>query len=524
MHNTIVVIDGESLTLDEFYQVAIEGKKIQLHPSIPRKILPSRLFVEKIVRENKAVYGVTTGFGKFKDTIIPLSDVKLLQKNLLLSHACGIGEPFPVEVVRGMLLLRINNLARGFSGIRYVILELLLELLNKDVCPIVPGRGSVGASGDLAPLAHLALSLIGEGEVLFDGKVKNSKEILSFLGLSPIELESKEGLALINGTQAMTSCAAISLIRARNLLVVSDIAGCMTLETLMGSQAAFDEKLQKVRPHAGQIATAKNLKRLLEGSILMESHRDCGRVQDAYSLRCMPQVHGAVKDAVRDVTKIIMIEINSVTDNPLIFPDDNGDMEEIANDCDEQILSGGNFHGHPVSLYCDLLRAALTSLANISERRTDRLLNPATSGLPPFLIKEGGVNSGFMIPQYVQASLVSECKVLSSPCSVDSIPTSAYQEDYVSMGTTSARLALQVVEHVERVIAIELLVAAQALEFRRPLAFGKGTEAALKVIRKNIPFLEKDRYLKPDLDAAWKLLRDGTIKEAVENAVGELSC
>lgn len=513
-----VIVDGETLSLSDFWKVVVDNKSISLHPSVYEKVTRSRQIIEQAISEKSPVYGVTTGFGKFKDQTIAAEDTRLLQRNLILSHACGVGEMLSNEVVRGMLLLRLNNLARGYSGVRYEVILLLMEFINNGVYPVVPSRGSVGASGDLAPLAHLALPMIGEGEVCFNGSVYPTNKILQKLELKPLTLEAKEGLALINGTQAMTSMAALAFIRGRCLLTGADIAGAMSLEALMGSKNAFKEELQRLRPYDGQLATAKNMERILDGSILMDSHKECAKVQDAYSLRCMPQVHGAVKEALRDIGRIITTELNAVTDNPLVFPK-NSDEEGAS----AQILSGGNFHGHPISLYFDFFRTAITSLANISERRTDRLLNPATSELPAFLVKEGGINSGLMIPQYVQASLVAECKLLSSPCSVDSIPTSAYQEDFVTMGTTSAKFALQIVEHAERVIGIEMLVAAQALEFRRPLTFGIGTEAALKTIRTHISFMERDRYLKPDIDLIVKLLQDVVIQQAVEEAAGPLS-
>jgi histidine ammonia-lyase len=450
--------------------------------------------VDSIVAAGKTIYGITTGFGVFSEVTISREKVLELQRNLILSHCAGVGEPFPREVVRAMMLLRANALAKGFSGIRPEVVDVLLRLLNDDVVPLIPSQGSVGASGDLAPLAHLAAALLGEGRVWLRDQVVSAADALRAAGIEPVVFGAKEGLAMINGTQAICAVASLALDRAAILLDVGDAVAAMTLDVLRGTDAAFDERIQRVRPHEGQSIVAANLRHLLAGSPLRESHRDCGKVQDAYSLRCIPQVHGAVRDAVGFSTHKIAIEINSATDNPLIF----------AAECD--VISGGNFHGAPVSMACDLAALALCDLASISERRIERLVNPQLSELPPFLVTDGGLNSGFMIAQVTAAALVSECKVLSHPASVDSIPTSANKEDHVSMGPIAAAKLARIVENVASVIAIESICAAQALDLRRPLTSSAILEEVHALIRSRIPYWSADRYLHADLVAAKELL------------------
>jgi histidine ammonia-lyase len=470
------------LSISDVCAVAREKAKVRLNPEILPKVKESRRTVEFLLKE-KVVYGINTGFGKLADTLIPLEKNQELQKNLLLSHAVGVGETFSEEVVRGMLLLRLHSLARGFSGVRPILLERLVDFLNAGIVPVVPSQGSVGSSGDLAPLAHLCLPLIGEGEVFFHGKRMPSAVALKQTAMAPLQLEAKEGLALINGTQAMTAVAALALWDTAKLLDAALVASAMTLEATLSSDTFLDERLHALRPHPGQMYVARTLQKLVKGSKLIASHKDSlHRIQDAYSIRCIPQVHGPVHDAYAYVVNVIETEINAVTDNPLVFSEKN------------EILSGGNFHGHPISLSLDFLKTALAGLSNISERRIERLVNPNLSeGLPPFLSRDSGIHSGMMILQYTAASLVSENKSLSHPASVDSIPTSANQEDYNSMGTWAARQLSKIVENTMVVIGIELLCATQALDFRRPLTFGEGVEKAYSLLRQKIPPLYEDR-------------------------------
>jgi histidine ammonia-lyase len=430
---------------------------------------------------------------------------------LLRSHACGVGDPYPEEIVRAALLLRANALATGSSGTRVEVAELLVEFLNRRVLPRVPSRGSVGASGDLAPLAHLALPLIGEGEAWAEGDLLPGREALQRVGLEPLQLHAKEGLALINGTQFMAAFGALGVVRARRLAAAADIACALTIEALQGSRQSFRPEVHELRPLQGQAAAAENILRLLEGSTVMESHRWCDRVQDAYSLRCAPQVHGACRDLLRYVEETVAVELNAGTDNPLVLVDSG------------EIVSNGNFHGQPLAFALDALAMAVSELASISERRTERLVNPSLSeGLPAFLAPDGGLNSGFMIPQYVAAALVSENKALSHPASVDSIPTSAGQEDHVSMGNASGLKAWQVLANSERALAIELLAGAQAVEFLAPLAPGVGSEAARRFVRSLSPRLAEDRPLSTDIETVASGIRDGSLTDVVEAEVGEL--
>lgn len=494
-------IDGESLTLEELERVARDGD-VQVTLSAParERMFRSREVVEEAVTSGAVIYGVTTGFGRLAEVAIPRERIAELQLNLIRSHACGIGPPLPLEEVRAVMLLRANVLAKGFSGVRPELVDLLLAMLNRGVHPVIPEQGSVGASGDLAPLSHLALVMVGEGEARLGERVLTGREALRAVGLEPAVLQAKEGLALNNGTQLMTGIGALSLLGADRAVDTADVAGAMSLEGLRGTPDAFHPALQRARPHAGQTASAERLRRLLEGSEIRESHRhNDPRVQDAYALRCMPQVHGATRAALVYVRSVLEVEANSATDNPLIFPD-----EEEA-----RVLSGGNFHGQPVAQVLDLLAIALTDLASMSERRIERLVNPDLSDLPPFLTPDPGVSSGLMLAQITAAALVSESKVLAHPASIDSIPTGASKEDHVSMGVTAARKARQVLRNTEAVLAIELICAAQALEFLLPLRPGAGVEAAYARLRERIAPLGADRVLGPDIEAAATLVREG---------------
>jgi histidine ammonia-lyase len=505
-----MILIGTDLTVADVVRVAREYTKVSIHPNAIEPINTSRAYVEKLVAENQVVYGLTTGFGKLAHVKIAPEDVRDLQRNLILSHAMGVGQPFSTEVTRAMLLLRAQSLAYGFSGIRLEVIQLILNCLNAGIHPIIPAQGSVGASGDLAPLAHMSLMLIGEGNVEFEGKVLLAAEALAKAGLKPAILEAKEGLALINGTQAMTSIGAITLHDALELATAADITGAMSLEALKGTLASFDARVTHVRPHPSAAKVAANLRLIGANSPIHASHENCEKIQDAYSLRCMPQVHGASRDALQHALLVVTREVNSVTDNPLIFADD------------QKVISAGNFHGQPVALAMDYAKIAIAELANISERRIEHMLDPALSGLPAFLARQGGLHSGLMISQYTAASLVSENKVLAHPSSVDSIPTSANQEDHVSMGTTSARQAAMILENARWVIAIELLNATQALEFHAPLEPGAGVKAASVCLRKVVPPLEKDRIMTADLNAARELIVNLDLRKAVETAIGQL--
>ena len=508
------VVVGEPITLADVVRVARDAAPVTLAPAALDRVRASRAFVERLVADGRPAYGINTGFGRLAQVRIAAGDVRALQRHLVLSHAVGVGAPLPAEVVRGMLMLRAQSLAVGHSGIRAETLQLLLDCLNAGVHPVVPAQGSVGASGDLAPLAHVALALIGEGEAEHHGTVLGAADALARAGLTPAVLEAKEGLALINGTQAMTSLGILAVADGLALATCADVAGAMTLEALQGTLAAFDPRVAELRPHPGAAAAAENVRRLGSGSGIHAAHASCPKVQDAYSLRCIPQVHGATRDALAHAAEVLTREANSVTDNPLLFPEDPDGG---------RVLSAGNFHGQPVALAMDYAKLAIAELANISERRTAQLMDPALSdGLPAFLTPRQGLHSGLMIVQYTAASLVSENKVLAHPASADSIPTSANQEDHVSMGTTSARHARQVLEHARWVIAIELLCAAQALEFRRPLVPAPGTGAAYAAVRRVVPALEGDRALQADLRAVHALVVNGDAVRAAEAVVGPL--
>lgn len=474
-------------------------------------MLVSRNHIEQIVAEGRVVYGVTTGFGKLANVKIAPDDVQQLQRNLLVSHAMGVGEPLSTEVVRAMLLLRAQSLAQGFSGIRVEVVTLLLELLNRGVHPVIPSQGSVGASGDLAPLAHMALTLIGEGEAEHQGVCRPAAEALAAAGLAPVTLQAKEGLALINGTQAMTAIGALTIHDAQQLATACDIAAAMSLEALRGSRAPFDLRVTMVRPHPGATEAARNVLALSADSPIHAAHADCDKIQDAYSLRCIPQVHGASRDGLRHAAEVVTREVNAVTDNPLVFAED------------DLVISAGNFHGQPVALVMDYAKIAIAELASIAERRVEHMLDPAVSGLPAFLARQGGLHSGLMISQYTAASLVSENKVLAHPASVDSIPTSANQEDHVSMGTTAARQCAMILENARWVIAVELLNATQALDFHEPLTPGPGVRAAVQLVRSVVPPLDADRIMTGDLAAVRTLITSGALRKAVEGVVGELA-
>ncbi|MBQ7077590.1 MAG: histidine ammonia-lyase [Lachnospiraceae bacterium] len=504
-----VIITGESLTLDEVVAVARNGAKVSLSDKAKENVLRSRKVVDEIIEEKRVVYGVTTGFGSFCNTVIPTEESKKLQKNLIVTHAVGAGDPFPEDVARTVMLLRVNNLAKGFSGIRMETLETLIAMLNNGVTPVIPEKGSLGASGDLAPLSHMVLPMLGLGEAWFKGEKMTGAEAMKKAGVPVIELTEKEGLALINGTQVMNAVGALTMYDALNLVKVADIATAMSFEAQQGVIDALQPRMHTVRPHKGQIDSAAIMAHLLEGSKNV-THQAEIKVQDAYALRCAPQVHGASKDAINYVKEQIEIEMNSVTDNPIIFADT------------KEGISGGNFHGQPMALSFDFLGIALSELANISERRLERLVNPALSGLPAFLVENGGVNSGFMIVQYSAASLVSENKVLAHPASVDSIPSSANQEDHVSMGTIAARKANTIMKNLRRVLSMELMCACQAIDLRGDKGMGLGTKPAYDVIRKVCPHLDEDRPLYGDINACENVIIDGTLVNAVENKAGKI--
>jgi histidine ammonia-lyase len=510
---------GEPLRLEDLEAVARGGRHVEFRPAARARVASSRAAIEAIALQGddaQRVYGVNTGFGALSEARISSADIRQLQKNLVRSHATGVGPDLDVPQVRGMMLLRAQVLALGYSGVRPALVDVLVAMINAGVHPRVPAQGSVGASGDLAPLAHLALAMIGEGEArIGDGPFVPSAEAMARAGVAPIVLEAKEGLSLINGTQYMASAGALALLEAERLCTVADVAGSMSLEALKGSSRPFDERLHAARPHPGQAVVARNLRALLEGSEIMESHRDCGRVQDAYSLRCMPQVHGASRDALAWAHAVLERELDAVTDNPSVFLRDDGGAD---------VISGGNFHGQPLALALDLAAIAAAELANISERRVEQLVNPALStGLTPFLAPGNGLHSGFMIAQVASASLVSENKVLCHPASVDSIPSSAGREDHVSMGSISARKLEQVVANVRAALAIEILTAAAGLDQRSPLAPSRGVAAAHAAVRGLVPPLTEDRPLYGDIRVVSDLVASGRIVGAAESAVGRLS-
>jgi histidine ammonia-lyase len=490
-------LNGQRLSLAEVSAVARGAERVSLADTARARIAASRRVIEQIIAENRTVYGVNTGFGKLSDVRIDPSQIRELQLNLVRSHSCGLGNPLSIEEARALLLLRANVLALGYSGCRPVVVETLIEMLNRGVTPVIPEKGSVGASGDLAPLAHLALTAIGEGDAYFEDQRVPSADALTRAGIAPLQLEAKEGIALLNGTQGMAAVGGLALSRAERLARLADVAGAMTLEALKGTPVAFDERIHSARPHAGQIAVAEHLRELLRDSQIRESHLEGDpRVQDAYSLRCMPQVHGAVRDALAHARGIVEIETGSATDNPLVFVDSN------------EVLSGGNFHGAPLALAFDYAAMAVTDLMSITERRIDRLVNPdANEDLPPFLTSHAGPASGFMMLQIVAASLLNEAKVLAHPASIDNVPTDGGKEDHVSMGMTGAIKLRAIVDLAEKVVAIELIAAAEGLEYRKPLKPGRGVSSAYEAVRQRVERLTADRSMTADIEGLAAAIR-----------------
>ena len=503
-------INGNDLTLEAVREVAAERRPVLLAADAREAVDRARAVVDEIVAGNKLAYAVTTGVGKLSDVRIVGEQIRELQVNLVRSHAVGVGEPLAAAETRAMMLLRANSLAKGYSGVRGVVIDTLCEMLNRGVTPFVPSQGSVGASGDLAPLAHLALALIGEGECVDAAGARiPSADALKQAQIKPLVLEAKESISLINGTQGMLAVGTLALLAAETLVDTGDVLGGLSCDALQGTDVAFDERIHKARPHAGQMKTAANLRRMLEGSQIRESHRDCGRVQDAYSLRCIPQVHGAVRDTLAHCREVFEIEANSAVDNPLVFITD-------ARNLKGDVISGGNFHGEPLAFALDFLAIALSALAGISERRIERLVNPALSeGLPPFLAQGAGLNSGFMMAQVTAAALASENKVLAHPASVDSITTSGNKEDFVSMGMTAANKLKRVVENTRNVLAIEAMAAAQAIDFLAPLKTSKRGQAAHAAIRAVCPTMDKDRVMYKDFARLAELIASGKVAETL---------
>lgn len=510
VNSTPVIVDGRTLDLASVERVARGGAPTRLDPAARERVAAARALVDGYAAGDEAVYGVNTGFGYLKNVRIPAADLGKLQLNLIRSHAVGVGPPLGQAETRALMLLRANVMATGRSGVRPETLELLLAMLDAGIHPVVPSKGSVGASGDLAPLAHLALAMIGEGPVVWGGETMGAARALAACQLTPAVLAPKEGLCLVNGTQAMAALGVLALLDAERLAAAADVIGALSLEGKRGSVVAFDPRIQAVRGHPGQITCAANLRKLLADSAVADSHKDCGEVQDPYSFRCMPQVHGASRDVLSFVRRTLEIEVNAGTDNPLVFAEDG------------EMLSGGNFHGQPLAFALDFLAMAVSELANISDRRVEQLIDPALSGLPPFLVKDSGLNSGFMMAQVTAASLVNENRILCTPASVDSIPTSANQEDHVSMGMTSARKAAEVVKNTGWCLAIELLCACQALDLVG-LPPGLGAAAAQRLVRGIVPTLVEDRVLHDDIEAARSLIVSGELVAAAAAVVGPLA-
>ena len=512
-------INGNDLTLEELQQVVYERRPVLLQSEARQAMDRARAVVDDVVENQRVAYGVNTGVGHLADMHISRQDIRKLQVNLLRSHAVGVGEPLAEDITRAMILLRANSLAKGFSGVRPVIIDTLCEMLNRGVHPVIPSQGSVGASGDLAPLSHLALVLIAEGEAVHQGKLMPAAEAMKRADIKPLALEAKESISLINGTQGMLAIGLLVTLQAQILADTADVIGALTLDALKGTDVAFDERIHKARPHPGQSLVAQNLRRMLEGSVIRESHLDCQKVQDAYSLRCMPQVHGAVRDTLTHCRQVFEIEMNSAVDNPLVFPEEKkvgAPKRAVGATIPGVIVSGGNFHGQPLAFALDFLAIALSALAGISERRLERLVNPALNeGLPPFLAPGAGLNSGFMMPQVTAAALVGENKVLSHPASVDSITTSGNKEDFVSMGMTAANKLLQVVTNTRNVVAIEALAAAQALDFRAPLETSKRAKTAIAAIRSVSAPITEDRILAPDFTRVAGLIASGKLAESL---------
>jgi histidine ammonia-lyase len=535
-----IVLDGESLTFEQVLAVAygeLNSPRVVLSEKAKTAVNRAAAAVQTLIERGEIAYGITTGFGAFKDKIISPDETRLLQKNILMSHAVGVGEPFDIPTTRAIMLIRANTLARGFSGIRLKTLETLIEFLNRGIAPVIPSKGSLGASGDLAPLAHMSLPLIGEGEAIFSGEKLSGREALEKAGLEPIVLAAKEGLALTNGTTIMTALGVLEVARAKYLADVADISGCLSLEALHGTPQAFDARIHALRPHPRQIKCAAHLREILDGSEFTRCF-DPKNCQDAYTLRCMPQVHGACRDSIDYAEWVVNLELNAVTDNPLIFVNEEGEKgregerEHSDNEASNispspllpdslsiEVISGGNFHGEPLALAFDYLAMALTELGNISERRLMRLTDEASNAhvLPAFLTEDGGLNSGFMIVQYTAAALCTENKILAHPASVDTIPTSANVEDHVSMGATSALKLKQVTDNLEQILALELLSAAQGIDFRRKKIgqdkkLGKGTQPVYDLIRQNVPFIEKDEVMYSHIRAARSLIAERKIR------------
>ncbi len=507
-----IALDGNNLTIQDLVRIARArgGAKVSLAPSVAGRIEKARKVITDALKNKKTVYGVTTGFGALAGVILSKDQTRDLQRNILLSHSAGVGRPFDEETTRAIMALRVNSLAKGFSGIRLETLQTLVDMVNARVHPVIPEKGSVGASGDLAPLAHMGLVLIGEGEAVYNNKRLPGAEAMKKAGIPLLQLEEGEGLAAINGTQVMTALGALIIHDSINLAKTADIAAGMTLEVLRGSHVELDRRIHETRPHPGQSRCAENLRKIIAGSATTTSHMDFGRVQDAYTIRCSPQVHGASRDALNYAATVIETEINSATDNPMVFYETG------------EILNGGNFHGQPVGLAADFLAIALSELANISERRIERLVNPQLSGLPAFLIRNPGLNSGMMLAQYTAAALVSENKSLAHPATVDSIPTSANKEDHVSMGTIAVRKCKEILNNAEYVAAIELLCAAQALDLFTNLKPGAGTLAAYNIVRKHVSHMEVDRILSRDIEILYGLVHGGRVVRAVEEKIGGL--
>lgn len=507
-----LVIGERKLTLEDLVNVTRKGYQVEISESAYEKIARARKLVDTYVEEKRVSYGITTGFGKFCDTVISKEETGELQKNLIMSHACGVGNPLPIDVVRGIMLLRVVNLTKGYSGARKVTVDTLVEMINKGVTPFIPEKGSLGASGDLAPLAHMVLVMLGLGKAFYKGELLDGKEAMEKAGVAILpELSSKEGLALINGTQVMTSVGAHATYDAINLMKHLDLAGALTIEALNGITCAFDPRVHEIRGHQGQIRTAENFRKMLAGSGNTTKQGDL-RVQDPYVLRCIPQIHGASKDALEYLRYKVETEMDAVTDNPIIFVDT------------DDVISGGNFHGQPMALVFDYLGIAISEMANVSERRIERLVNPNLNyGLPAFLVENGGVNSGFMIVQYAAAAVVSENKVLAHPASVDSIPSSANQEDHVSMGTIAARKAGEILRNARKVIAMELLCACQGVDLRKAQdKLGVGTKDAYKLVREIVSYYDKDRVMNLDINAVEDLIESNKVIEAVEKEIGEM--
>jgi len=512
-------INGNDLTLEDLRQVVYERRPVLLQPEARQAVDRARAVVDELVENERVAYAVNTGVGHLADLGISRADIRKLQVNLVRSHAVGVGEPLSQGATRAMLLLRANSLAKGFSGVRPVLIDTLCEMLNRGVHPVVPSQGSVGASGDLAPLAHLALAVIGEGDVVYEGKRVPAADAMKRADVKPLVLDAKEAISLINGTQGMLAVGLLTMIQAEILADSADVIGTLTLDALKGTDVAFDERIQQARPHAGQIRVARNIRMMLEGSVLRESHLECQKVQDAYSLRCMPQVHGAVRDTLTHCRQVFEVEMNSAVDNPLVFPEERkvgAPKRAVGAAMPGVILSGGNFHGEPLAFALDFLAIGLSVLAGISERRLERLINPSLNeGLPWFLAAEAGLNSGFMMAQVTAAALVNENKVLSYPASVDSISTSGNKEDYVSMGMTSANKLQRVLVNTRNVLAIEALAAAQAHDFRAPLKTSKRGQAAMAAIRSVSPSVTEDRVFAVDIAKVSELLASGKVAEAL---------